>query len=74
MASRQYFNLLDLELDDWLDPSLPRAYDRPDSPQDTCPDIQPHEFTTDPDFVNTTVDAPFAPPRMEKGTIVLVQK
>ena len=61
---RKYLNMLDLELDDWLDPSLPRMYDRPDSPTDTCPDIGPDEFTTDPAFVATTVNAPFQPPRM----------
>ena len=61
---RKYLNMLDLELDDWLDPSLPRMYDRPDSPTDICPDIGPDEFTTDPEFVATTVNAPFHPPRM----------
>ena len=75
MASnqRKYFNMLDLELDDWLDPSLPRLYVRPDSPEDICPNIQPHEFTTDPDFMATTVMPPFLPPTMDTdGDITLV--
>ena len=55
----QYYNILDLELDDWIDPSLPRMYTLPlsDFP------YQLHDEFTDKsqEFLTTTLFPLFTP-------------
>ena len=55
----KFYNILDLELDDWTDPSLPRMYTLPlsDFP------FQLHDEFTDesPEFLTTALFPPFTP-------------
>jgi hypothetical protein len=73
-TSPRHPNRLELELDDWLDPSLPPSYHSttPYTPHDTYPPIA-NDFTTDPEFVHTTAHPPYLPPYMRPdGRIVLI--
>ena len=67
------YSLLDLELGDWLDPSLPRMYSRKTLLEtESTPFVFTTEFTdANPEFRNTTVMPPIFPPRMENNRLVL---
>ena len=69
------YTLLDLELDDWLDPSLPRMYSSKGLLKgESAPFVFTTEFTdANPEFRKTTVMPPLLPPRMEKTGLVLTR-
>ena len=76
-----YKNRLDLELDDWLDPSLPRMYCELESdsvrietltePFELCPPFTTEFTDENPEFVATTIMNPYQPVRMINGEISL---
>ena len=67
------YTLLDLELEDLLDPSLPRMYCRDTLLKtESTPFVFTTEFTdANPEFKKTTVMPPIFPPRLEHGRLVL---
>ena len=69
------YTLLDLELEDLLDPSLPRMYCRKALLEaESTPFVFTTEFTdANPEFRKTTVMPPCFPPKMEKGGLVLTR-
>jgi hypothetical protein len=66
-----YRNQLELELDDWLDPSLPRMYRF--TPEATRPFYITQDFTDqNEEFVATPIAPPFTPLMQKNGCIELV--
>jgi hypothetical protein len=67
------YTLLDLELEDFLDPSLPRMYCRKALLEaESTPFVFTTEFTdANPEFRKTTVMPPIFPPRLENNRLVL---
>ena len=68
-------SLLDLELEDFLDPSLPRMYSR-DALLKAESEPEPFVFTTEftdanPEFRNTSVMPSCRPPRLENNRLIL---
>ena len=75
-----YSNLLDLELDDWLDPSLPRMYCKAELESEGEHEealiclFFGNEFTNEnPEFAATTVMPPYLPVQMRGREIILTR-
>ena len=67
----QYYNLLDLELDDWLDASLPKMYRF--TPEATRPFCITRDFTDhNEEFVTTLLVPSFTPVMQADGQIALI--
>jgi hypothetical protein len=67
----QYYNLLDLELDDWLDPSLPQIHRF--TPGAMRPLRINFDFTDqNQEFVDTLLMPRFTPVMKEDGQIALI--
>jgi hypothetical protein len=65
--------VLELELDDWLDPSLPRLYT--DAEFEPTEPVLSDEFTaSNEEFVETCVLPPYLPVRMVQGRFVFERR
>lgn len=66
--------LIDLELDDWLDPSLPRMYSEEELREGVIEPVFSDEFThLNWEHSITTVLPPYPPPKIQKSKVILIR-